>query len=334
MPALDVFNGDAFSLISLSAAVNKLPFLPSTLGSMNLFVPKGIRTTTALFEEHNGKLSLIQSKARGSQGDIRTQEGRTARNIPVPHVPLFQTIMADDIQNVRAFGSESELEALASVVNDQLTGMRQNHETTHEWHRAGAIHGVIQDADGTTLINLFTEFGQSETNVDFDFATGAADIKQLTTTVIRAVEDNLGATNYGVIVGFCGNTFWDNLVSNEDVTGAYERFQDGQFLREQQRPTGFMFGGIEWQNYRGQIGSEKYIDDTVCRFVVTGVGDLFQEVMAPADFTETVNTTGQLMYAKQKQLDFDKGVQLHTQSNVLYVCTRPEVLIKGTDVTV
>ena len=51
--------------------------------------------------------------------------------------------------------------------------------------------------------------------------------------------------------------------------------------------------------------------------------------IAPGDFIETVNTRGIKIYAKQERMKFDKGIELHTQSNVLYMCTRPAALVRG-----
>ena len=52
--------------------------------------------------------------------------------------------------------------------------------------------------------------------------------------------------------------------------------------------------------------------------------------MAPADFNETVNTLGQPLYAKQEPRKFERGTDLHTQSNPLPMCHRPGVLVKLT----
>jgi hypothetical protein len=56
--------------------------------------------------------------------------------------------------------------------------------------------------------------------------------------------------------------------------------------------------------------------------------DTFGTYFAPADFNETVNTLGQPLYAKQEPRKFDRGTDLHTQSNPLPMCHRPGVLVK------
>ncbi len=61
-----------------------------------------------------------------------------------------------------------------------------------------------------------------------------------------------------------------------------------------------------------------------------GTVDTFGTYIAPADFNETVNTLGQVLYAKQEPRKFERGTDLHTQSNPLPMCHRPGVLVKLT----
>ena len=72
------------------------------------------------------------------------------------------------------------------------------------------------------------------------------------------------------------------------------------------------------------------IPANTCRFFPVGAPDLFQCYYAPADYMETVNTLGKPYYAKQRQLNFDKGTEIEAQTNPLHICTRPYCLIKGT----
>ena len=58
--------------------------------------------------------------------------------------------------------------------------------------------------------------------------------------------------------------------------------------------------------------------------------DLFRTYFAPADFNETANTLGLPLYAKQAPRKFERGTDLHVQSNPLPLCLRPEILVKGT----
>ena len=334
MPSLNVFKSDCFGMMSLTNAINKLPYQPRLLQTLGIFKEVPVRTTSVWIEEQNGKLALIPQAARGSMRAVRTTPTRKATAFKIPHVPYFQSIMADDIQNLRAFGSETELEMMASYVNDQLAGMRLDHEVTQEYHRLGALKGVILDADGTTEIyDLFDEFGltQEVVNLDWNDTTLAWTMSY----IIRTIADKLGGTSFGQIYALCGDNYFDAVASHSSVTTAYERWRNGDYLRMSAlgpewysiAANGFEYQNIYFINYRGSIGNITFMNEDEAYFFATGVNDLFEEIIGPADFVETVNTRGQRFYAKQQNMDFDKGIELHTQSNVLAMCKRPSSVI-------
>jgi hypothetical protein len=128
--------------------------------------------------------------------------------------------------------------------------------------------------------------------------------------------------------------FFDALNSHAKVKEAYERWEDGAALRNDMR-AGFTFAGITFEEYSGQATDPT---GTVRRFIAAGEAhcfplgtlDTFATYFAPADFNETVNTLGKPMYAKQEPRRFDRGTDLHTQSNPLPMCHRPAVLVKLT----
>lgn len=329
MATLDAFNTDAFNTTSLTNAVNKLPFKPMRIGQLGIFQPQGIPTTQLFVEEREGVLYLIRSKSRSEGGDANVPVKRKARSFVVSHFPVQDSVLADDVQNLRAFGSENALMPLTTLVNDRLTTMRQSVEAMHEWLMAGALAGVVKDGDGTTtLYNLFTEFGTSEQTKDFDFA-GAGDPLPDTIAVKRLVETALGAAPYDHIHALCSDGFWDAFIGHANVKTAYERWRDGEFLRSDMR-AGFPFGGVIWENYRGSIGGNDFIAANTARFFPVGVPNLFKMYYAPANYAETVNTIGRAVYAKQERMKFDKGVEMEVQTNALPLCHRPRCLVKGT----
>lgn len=329
---LDVFSGDLYGVVSLTSAMNKLPYKPGRIGSMGLFRKQGIRTTSAMVEERQGKLALVPTAARGAPGAVIGGIQRKARSFPIPHMPYEGYVMADDVQNVRAFGKESDTEGVMELVNDKLERMRQDIEVTHEYHRIGAIQGIVLDADGSTqLYDWFTEFGITELEVEFDF-TADNNVKTNCATILRHMQDSLGADTFRSIHVFCSSSFYDALIVCDEVKAAYDRFQDGSFLRDQQARGSFEYPrGVTWEEYRGSIGAVDFIPANTARFVPIGASDVFDELYAPANFIETVNTVGKPVYAKQARMEFDMGIKLHSQSNPLMMCKRPSVLVKGVD---
>jgi hypothetical protein len=330
MPMTDIFSSDAFGVVSLTKAINTLPYRASRLGEMGLFSSQGITTTNAVIEFRDGTLALLPSKPRGAEATQAKHNKRKVKSLAVPHIPYEDVVLASDVQNVRKFGSDNEMEAYSEVVNDRLEKMRQQHELTEEWLRIGAIHGKIVDGDGTTtLYDLFTEFGVgAPAAVDFDLGNADANIPSKLLGIKRTIEAALGADQYDHVHALCSATWFDKFVAHPAVKYAYQMFQEGNFLRTDSRK-GFEFQGVVFEEYRGKVNNTAFITAGDVRFFPVGVNDLFTTFYAPGNYLDTVNTIGLPIYARQEPMKFNQGMTLRTESNPLPICTRPGVLVRG-----
>jgi len=334
MPILNPFNTDAFNLASLSAATNILPNNYGKLNQINLFPTKSVTTRQILVDEKNGTLNLLSSFPVGSPGQKADRGTRTVRSFNVPHIPYDDLILPQEYEGIRAFGTENSTDTLSGVLIDHLQTMRDKHAITLEWLRLGALKGEIRDGDGSTVIyNLFEEFLIKQKTIDFVLGTSTTDVKKKCLEVKRYIENNLlGETMQGDPLVFVDPDFYDAFTSHPVVVDAYDRYNNGEFLRNDMR-SGFRFGGLEWREYNATVTNSVGVSFT---FFASGYGtafpqgtmNTFKTIVSPADFVETVNTPGQLIYAKQEMADFDRGVKVHTQSNVLPLCFRPAVLVE------
>lgn len=326
---LDVFKNDAFSLVSMTDAITKAPHQPTRIGTLGLFRRSGITTTTVVVEEKNGRLELIASSPRGGVGTTIGEQKRTARSFLVPHFEKESRILADQVQGVRAFGTDNEVATVQAIVAERLRDLRKFHDVTLEYQRVGAVKGNILDADGVTvLFNLFTEFNVTQQTHDFALTTATLDVRNECVAAMRKSEGELGADMVSGYRAFCGDAFFDDFIKHANVKAAFQ-YQEGNVLRTDLR-AGFEFGGITWENYRGKVGSVDFIPTAEAYLVPEGT-DLFVTYDAPADFVETVNTRGEPYYAKiAADEKYNRYVDVHTQSNPLSLCLRPRSIIKLT----
>jgi hypothetical protein len=217
--------------------------------------------------------------------------------------------------------------------------VQQKLDPTLEYQRVGALKGLILNADGTTLYDLFEEFGVTQENeIDFDLdnanpASGA--LRKACATAVRKIANNLGGSIVGPIFAECGDNFFGNLLAHPEVVESYKGTPMATVLRDGYvMPNGtvygaFEFGGIVWENYRGAIGATTFVNTDKCHIFPTGVPGLWRTVYAPADYEETVNTPGLPRYARQWASPNGKGRNLESQMNALNYCTRPKALLKG-----
>lgn len=342
MTILNVFKEDAFSVTSLTDAINEVEYRPSRIEALGLFEEKSVSTTSVSVERIGDALQLVPPTPRGGKGDVKDKQHRSMKNLTVPHFLREWSVIADEIQNVRRFGSESELETVMSVVLDKVMDNMSDLEVTNEYSRLGAVQGVVTYADDSTL-NLFTEFGVSQASeVDFDLdnanpASGA--LRKACAGIVRATRTAMGGSPFGYVHSFVGDTFFDQLISHPEVRETYKGWSEAAILRDSyvggnraDNPI-FTFGGIVFENYGAVTatgdGAKIGIEATKAKFFPVGARGMFKTYYAPAPYMDTVNTLGKKYYAKQALLDLDKGVYGETQTNALHICTRPAALLRA-----
>lgn len=332
---LNPFDNDAFNMVSLTKAINILPNNYGRIREMNLMPGRGVRTRNILVEEQNGVLNLLQTRPPGAPGTQDKRGKRTVRSLTIPHIPHDSVILPSEYDGIRAFGSETELAALSKIVNDHQQRMRNKHGITLEHLRMGALKGVILDADGSQIYNLYTEFGITAKVISFALATDTTKVRTKCLAVSRHIEDNLkGEVMTGVYV-LCSEGFFESLIEHSAVKEAYANYSLAAERLGGDPRKGFRYGGLTFEEYRGQATdaagtTRKFIADDEAHAFPVGTMDTFETLFAPADFVETANTVGLELYAKQEPRKFGRGIDLHTQSNPLPICYRPGVLVKLT----
>ncbi|MCW5648355.1 MAG: major capsid protein [Ramlibacter sp.] len=340
MAHMDIFKSKPFQMVDLSAAVQRAPYRPRMLGMLNLFTPKRVRTTVVSVERKGGTLSLIQTSERGAPLAEGEREKRDIRDFRTVRIAKGHTLHASEIQNIRAFGSDSELQSVqnevAQILNGE-TGLRASVELTHENMRLGAIQGIVTDADGGVLFNWFTAFGISQpSEIDFDLDNASPEsgiVRTKCNEVIRAMKRaSEGAWIDGSTraMALCGDAFFDALTGHSEVRQTYLNQAEASELRNNvgQAFSSLTYGGITFTNYRGtDDNSTVAVGTDKCKFFPVDAPGAFQVGYSPAEFLPFVNTPGQDVYALiVPDKDREAWVRPEVYSYPLYMCTRPGML--------
>lgn len=356
---LDIFGTNpAFSLTSLTGTLQRVPFTPGRIGELTLYNERLLNTTTALIEIQNNRLAFVPSAPRGGVPAVDVQDRREVIPFLVPHFPLSASLYADEIQGVRRFGSENELEAISQKVSERLTSMGRRHDVTLEYLRLGGVKGLVitRTNRDTGLPEVAIDLRQAfnlpakplppvppqtynydldwpivmpagMTADDFIVAAGYQALTQLVLDMVRLIADRLGAQSFSYVHGVAGRVFFDALLKHPEIRETYLNYPAASTLRDPAWGRQIRFREIVVEEYRGQVGPVKFVDDEYCHFFPVGVPDLFVEAYAPADYMETVNTIAETRYAKQEIMQFNKGILFETQQNVLPLCTIPDSLL-------
>ena len=327
MADIAIFDDEAFSVSSLTAAINEQQYLPGRLSSLGLFREEGITTLTVQIEKDGDTLALVPAGERGTSGLVVGASKRTLIPFNTVHLPERFTIKADEIQGIRAFGTRSELQAVQDVVNKRLAKARRQLDATHEFQRMGALNGQVLDADGkTVLLDIYKSFGVNRQKLPMGLNNPDTELRVKCGEALDMQEEALGSVTSSGSRAMCGKNFWNKLIVHKSVKETYLNTMQAASLRGDAREA-FEFGGIVWERYRGKVAGVAFVHDDKALLVPEGVPDLYISSFAPADYMETVNTQGIPYYSKIEPLPFNKGVAGEAQSNPLHLCTRPRAQI-------
>ena len=347
---MDIFNGDAFSMVSLTGTLQRLPHLPTFLGDLGLFETDYLTTTDVAIEIANGRVSLIPTTERGGQLTEGSPDKKSLKIVRTPRVAKGDTIYAHEIQNVHpltqvmfddAGNSRTVVrdvpQVVANIIFQRQAKLHRDMQLTWELHRLGAAQGVLLDSDGTSFIyNWFTEFGvapPAEVDWDLDNATPAEGaLRKLCNNTIRAAKaalQGMWIEGRSYLIALCGDNFYDDLTQRKEVRDTYLATSEAASLRDHALPfESFRFGGITWFNYRGN-GTVGVATDKV-KFIPVNVPGLFRRAFSPAEFLSYVGTPALEMYS---MLVMDKDRQAWVRPEVysypLHYCTVPGSLLSG-----
>lgn len=330
MATLDIFNDDAFSVTSLSQTITDIPDVPTKLGDKGLFQEEGISTLTFMIERQGSSIKLLPTAPRGGVREPVALGPRKLIPLQALHIPASWSVLADEVQGIRAFGSETEVMQAQTLVQRKLANVRASMDLTHEHMRVGALKGQVLDADGSLLLDVYDAFGMTQQTQFWNIAVAAnGDPKASIITLKSMIRAKMGGRSFGKIRVICSLGFFTALVQNSKMLKAWELWSQGAYLRTDQVNGGdFEFAGVVFEVYDGGTSAGDFIPDGIAYAYPEGVPGMFQSKYAPADYMETVNTQGIPFYAKQEPMPFNKGVAGEAQSNPIHFNSLPEAVIK------
>lgn len=347
MPEWDVFSADAFRLQTLTEMISRMPYVPSTLAQMGIFRERGLPTLTFSVDIKNRTLELVRTTARGAPIPViphNKGEVRSFRN--EDRIAIQGRVTADEVQDRRRIGTESEMLNVMALVLERFEDMNRAMEATLEYQRLSALTGIVLDTDGVTpLWNWWTEFGvdpdlYDPTNWDLDNGSPANGVilnkcRTLRRDIVRSSGGLLPEN--AVIVGLCGDTFYDQLTTHSEVRDTYYNWQAATSLRANDGTFNiwaeFAFGNIRWVNYRstddGGATPALGLAPTECRFFPRAPG-IFETGYMPHDSFAAVNRPGRRLFANTiPDRDRDAFRVLELLSYPIQVVRRPELLRRG-----
>lgn len=310
-----------------------------TIGQMGLFREIPVQSHVVSFESRQENGGVIIDRVRGDRSNVAKGKGAQIHQFAVPHFPLMDAILPQDIQGQRAYGSASDVDTLANKRMEKMEYIRRAHARTLEVARAQAIvSGTVYAPSGTVVQNWNTEFGVTRTTVPFVLGTAGTNVLAKIEAVIAAVQDNAGMTDFTGIVGLCSPQFFAALISHASIQTAYQYYAStSEPLRRRQAAGGsatamhreFDFGGVRFVEMRDSFNGTPLITANEAFFVPTGT-DAFATYFGPANKFGIVNTLGEQVYMFESDDPNGSAINIESESNHVSALLRPELVIRAT----
>jgi hypothetical protein len=334
---MDLWNTSSFRAIEVTAAFERLQYIPGILGQFGprLFPTRPVWTRDVAIHKRDNVLAIIPTSPIGAPPVELEVQPSDIRPFRTRRIAKGSTVYAEELQGILRAPTFEAVLGLQAEVARRGAVIRGDIELTNEHMRMGAILGQVVDADGTTILDdWFVNWGiAAPTPVNFLLTTPTTNIRMICETVRRNMRlAAKGGWVEGVteVHALCGWTFYSLLISHPMVERLYLNWQAS---RELAGAIGddFVFGGITFHNYRGtDDGTTLTVPDNSARFFPVGGNDVFQRILGPGDFDPFVNQPGREIIGLTIP-DRDRGAWLRTEGYQypLYVCLRPEMLQRG-----
>ena len=331
---------NGFELQDWTQEVNVIPNTWGTIGQLGIFDVEPVAEHTVVFEEIIKNGALIVDRVRGDRGSVGKDAVRKLHSFAVPHFPYDDYISPSDLQGKRAYGSPSDAETLENVRTRKMEIARRNHAMTLEAARAQAIvAGTVYAPSGTVSQNWFTEFGKTQTSVDFVLGTSTTEVMGKIETALAAIQDNAGSsTSMTGVVALCSPTWFAKLIAHATTKTAYSSYSSMQEPLRQRLAAGgsatvlrreFYHGGVLFIEMRDAYNGTQLITAGKAYMLPQGT-DAFKTYFSPANRFGLTNTLGEEVYMFEYPEPRGTKIELETESNFVNALLRPELVIELT----
>lgn len=337
----DYFN--SFKNTDFVEGITETPLQYGYINSRNYFTTRSTNQTAIVFDKDYSNITLLPQVNRGDKAATQGKE-RAADTfaLKLAYFKHADRLTGEDIQSWRQVGSTDD-ETLARATAEKLTDMRRVWDQTQEYLRLQALKGVFKTPDGVTVANMFTEFGITQTEIDFKLGTAGTEVDLKIAQLKRAIAKSV--KNGGAIGGvevLVDPAFFDKLISHNSIKQAYLYYVNtGKQALRDDLSSYMQWGIMDHFEHRGVTfisydatfnlpdgSTEDAFEASSGIAYAQGVRDLFRGYNGPSNKLSEANQPGQEIFMNTYVDPKDEFVEFEMEAAPLMFCTRPASLIK------
>jgi hypothetical protein len=336
----DYFN--SFKETDFVDGITDTPLQYGYLNSQNMFNVKSTDQRAIIFDKDYSTTTLLPQVVRGTNASTQGKERKADTfALTLAYFKHADRLTNEDIQGWRQVGSNME-ETLARATAEKMEDMRLAWDQTQEYMKIQALKGIFKTPDGQVMANMFSEFGITQTAIDFKLGTLTTDIDQKIRQLKSAVAKNV--LNGGAISGvsvLVDPVFFDKLIRHPKIVNAYQYYLNSgkQVLRDDMSDylkwgimDHFEHRGVKFLSYDATFNlpdgtTEVAFSDSTGTAYAEGVRDLFRGYNGPSAKMSGANEPGQEIFMRTYLDPKDEYVEFEMEAAPLMFCTKPASLI-------
>lgn len=337
----DYFN--SFKNADFVDQIKEIPLQYGYINSLNLFGTRSTASRSIIFDKSETNITLLPQVSRGThQATEGKDDGAKTFALPLAYFKRRHRLTADDVNDWRRVGA-TDSETLANATAEKLQAMRMQWDQTLEYMKLQAMKGVFKTPDGKVMADMFTEFGITQTEIDFDLGDNSTNIDEKIRLLKKAVSTSV--KNGGAISGvkvLVDPEFYDKLIAHPNFRSVYINYANSGKQMLTDSMTSYMQWGImDEVTHRGVSfvsydatfnlpdgSTEVAFAASTGLAVAQGPRDLFRGYFGPSNKLSQANQPGQELFMNTYLDDRDEWVDFEMESAPLFFCTKPASLIK------
>jgi len=334
---VDVFNNDAFSMASMTTAIETAPSQPRQLKDAGMFVSEPARSNIVAVEYRNGKFQIAPVDNRGDVISTDNDDDRVIRYIETKRVAKHTRLNASSLQFVTQFGSD--LTRVVAEVQTEIarrqtgpTGLMSQCENTLELMRLGALKGKVLAPSGRTIWDFFAEFDITESPLIYlDIATLVdGNLREaIESQIVRPMQRRAAGLIFDVVDCWVGEEAWDTLMKNAEFRATYLATPAADRLREGTLGRVVTFAGVNFREYFGaddgasiNLGADEMV------FSPAGETGMYQHIKSPGEGFSDLGSLGKdwYSYTVMDPEGLERFVDLYVMTYPGFFNTRPDMV--------
>lgn len=315
---LNPFADDAWSEATLTDEINQFTATSRDVSAKLDWEEKGVRHRTVIIDMKDIGIDIIDDAPyNGVPQELTLSDGDPIALV-IPSHPARSVVMAEEVAERRAPGTEDESETIEARKNEHYDLHTRSHNLSWEVDRIGALQGQILRRDGSVKQNLAVLFGQAPQVIEFDFDDADADI----IAFFLEVKDMLEAEAQDLMIegwqAWAPPTMFRKSTNNKYLKETYRYIQQNHLFSDKRG--GFPVAeGITLSQYSPNFlipnSGGRYAFPTNRIIMAPIAPGNYQTRFAPRQDLVSVGTEGKPIYMKPKILEDDEGLRLKSESN-------------------